>query len=88
MTQEKKQPSHDVFVVTGEGKDAYWTKVGAAWENRDGLGYNLQLSALPLDGKLTMRFIKEKDDDKKDKPDPRDDPRYGQSDYRSRTQGK
>lgn len=86
MQPEKKQPTHDVFVVTGEGKEAFWQKVGAAWENKDGLGYNIQLSSLPLDGRLTMRFIKPKEE--AEKPDPRDDSRYGKSDYRTQSEGR
>lgn len=80
MQPEKKQPTHEVFVVSGEGKEAFWTKVGAAWENRDGLGYNIQLSALPLDGRLTMRFNKPKEDDKAD------DSR--KSEYRTQSEGR
>jgi hypothetical protein len=29
-----------------------WTKVGVAFPHRDGTGFNLELSALPLDGRL------------------------------------
>ena len=29
-----------------------WTKVGVAFPHRDGAGFNLELSALPLDGRL------------------------------------
>ena len=29
-----------------------WTKVGVAFPHRDGSGFNLELSALPLDGRL------------------------------------
>lgn len=67
----KAKPTHEVFVVVGEGKDAYWNKVGAAWENGDGLGYNIQLNALPVDGKLTMRFIKPKEDEQPERRDSR-----------------
>lgn len=29
-----------------------WTKVGVAFPHRDGTGFNLELAALPLDGRL------------------------------------
>lgn len=50
-----RRPSHAVYIVEGEGESAFWTKIGAAWENDDGQGFNLQLSALPLTGRLVVR---------------------------------
>jgi hypothetical protein len=46
----------DVFTIIdkGEGKDAFWLKVGAAWENKDG-SWNIVLDALPVNGTLNMR---------------------------------
>ena len=51
----------------GEGKDedAFWTRVGSAWPHKDGKGYNIVLSALPLNGRLVLREFSE-DDDKAD----------------------
>ena len=50
----------DVYVVedyTQEGEEkAYWIRVGVAFENKDGKGFNLQLSSLPINGKLVMRL--------------------------------
>ncbi len=38
-----------------EGSDrAFWTKIGAAFRNRDG-SFNIHLDALPTNGKLHMR---------------------------------
>ena len=50
---DNKKPTHKVFVVEereGEGKDedAFWTRVGSAWPHKDGKGFNIVLSALPL----------------------------------------
>jgi hypothetical protein len=49
----------DVYVVedyTKEGEEkANWIRVGVAFENRDGKGFNVQLSTLPINGKLVMR---------------------------------
>ena len=36
---------------TGQ-KAKSWTKVGVAFPHREGTGFNLELSALPLDGRL------------------------------------
>lgn len=61
MTQStNKRPSHTVYVVDDTGKKSYWTKVGSAWTHDDGKGFNLQLSALPLDGRLVIRVAKDK----------------------------
>jgi hypothetical protein len=51
----KKKPSHVAYQVrdTGQGK-GYWTRIGAAWTNRDG-SFSVQLEALPLDGRLVLR---------------------------------
>jgi hypothetical protein len=42
-----------------KGKD-YWTRVGAAFENRDG-SLNLVLNCIPLNGKLQVREAPEKE---------------------------
>ena len=57
VMSDNKKPTHKVFVVEereGEGKDenAFWTRVGSAWPHKDGKGYNVVLSALPLNGRL------------------------------------
>lgn len=35
-------------------KDAFWTKIGVAFENKDG-SLNVVLNAFPVDGKLNIR---------------------------------
>jgi hypothetical protein len=49
----------DVYVVEdytqGGEEKASWIRVGVAFENKDGKGFNVQLSALPVAGKLVMR---------------------------------
>lgn len=55
MKRTQKKPSHAVYVVEGEGDNAFWTKIGAAWEHQDGKGLNITLSALPLNGRLVVR---------------------------------
>jgi hypothetical protein len=46
----------EVFVITkGAGDKSYWNKVGIAYPpNKDG-SVNIQLFALPVDGKLQIR---------------------------------
>jgi hypothetical protein len=50
----------DVFVVEDYTKDgeekANWIRLGVAFENKDGKGFNLQLTAFPVNGKLVMRL--------------------------------
>ena len=55
MADKDYKPDFNVYTVTGEGRNAFWTKVGAAFSHRDGKkGFNIVLSALPLDGKLVL----------------------------------
>lgn len=62
------KPDMIVHVVReyGEGKDAgtFWSRVGVAWRHKKGEGYNIQLDALPVDGKLVLLPPSEKEDDK------------------------
>jgi hypothetical protein len=60
-SQAANVPSHGVYVVEGEGDDAYWTRVGAAWLHRDGQGFNVALSAVPLTGRLVLRVRKDRE---------------------------
>lgn len=52
------KPTHNVFVVEGDGEKAYWTKIGAAWQHNDGEGLNVTLSALPVNGRIVIRIPK------------------------------
>lgn len=54
-----KKPTHEAFVVTGEGDSAFWTKLGAVWPHDDGKGFNIELIAIPVTGKLVLRERKE-----------------------------
>ncbi|TBG92671.1 hypothetical protein [Rhizobium leguminosarum] len=60
---QKSKPDFAVYVVEGEGDKAHWTKIGAAWSHNDGEGFNIQLTALPLNGRLTVRKPKAERDD-------------------------
>jgi hypothetical protein len=51
-----KAPSHYVYQVRDrEGQKGIWTRIGAAWPQKDGKGFNVQLDAVPLDGRITLR---------------------------------
>lgn len=39
MTTETNSPAFMLYRVDGNGPDARWTKIGAAWPNRDGKGF-------------------------------------------------
>lgn len=49
----------DAFVITKSGDRNFWTKIGAAFTNRDG-SINVRLNCLPLNGELQLRVPKER----------------------------
>lgn len=57
---EKQRPAFDAYVVDGDGKEAFWSKIGAAWPHEDGKGYNVQLTAIPVNGRIALRLPREK----------------------------
>lgn len=57
---EKKRPTHNIWRVTGDGETARWTKVGAAWPNKKGDGFNLVFDAVPVTGRTVLRQIKDR----------------------------
>ena len=63
------KPDYKVFVVdelpddAGEDEKPFWTRIGSAWRHaKDGKGYNIVLSALPINGRLVLREYTEKDE--------------------------
>jgi len=52
-----KQPSHSAYQVRDDknGGRGFWTRIGSAWAHADGKGFNLQIDAVPLDGRITLR---------------------------------
>jgi hypothetical protein len=50
-------PSFNVYTVEdrGDNEDPFWLKIGAAFAHKDGKGFNIVLSAFPLDNRLIMR---------------------------------
>jgi hypothetical protein len=56
-----KAPSHIAYQVRDrEGKKSFWTRIGSAWAHSDGKGFNIQIEAVPLDGRITLRVATEK----------------------------
>lgn len=54
-TTETRSPDYIAWNVVKRGDNAHWTKIGAAWQHRDGKGMNLHLEAMPFDGRITLR---------------------------------
>lgn len=53
---EKNKPDYYAYSVrTINDESSNWTRLGAAWNNKDGEGINIVLDGLPIDGKLTLR---------------------------------
>ena len=56
-----KKPSHIAYQVReGAGEKGYFTRIGAAWPNKKGTGFNIQLDAVPLDGRIALLVPSEK----------------------------
>ncbi|MFK5950253.1 MAG: hypothetical protein QM500_15945 [Methylococcales bacterium] len=51
-----RQPDSIAYNVQqgGDGK-AFWNKVGAAWQHKDGKGCDIQLQSIPVNGHITLR---------------------------------
>ena len=53
-----KSPSHHAYQIRDrEGGSGFWTRIGAVWPHADGAGFNIQLDAVPLDGRITLRVV-------------------------------
>jgi hypothetical protein len=62
-TAPGKAPTHTVYQVRDRnGQKGYWTRIGSAWPHADGKGFNVQIDAVPLDGRITLRIATEKKD--------------------------
>lgn len=63
QTSTSKVPTHIAYQIRdGKGDKGYWTRIGAAWQHKDGSGFNIQLESVPLDGRITLRIATEKKD--------------------------
>lgn len=77
MANERSNPHRPVFAVTERDGKSHWTRVGAAFENKDG-SVNVLLDAVPVSsGKLQIRDADDGNDD-------HDEPRAERSGRRTR----
>jgi hypothetical protein len=61
MSETTHQPTYRAFtVIAREGQKDFWAPIGAAFAHHDGLGLNVLLQALPIDGRIVLRPAKEK----------------------------
>jgi hypothetical protein len=71
---KSNSPTHTAYQVREwkdkEGKDqASWTCIGSVWSHDDGKGFNVRLHALPVDGQIVVRTVKEKNETTADAED-------------------
>ena len=55
---QKSTPALIAYAVRGEGDDAFWHRIGAAWNHKDGEGLSITLSAVPVGGRIVLRTPK------------------------------
>lgn len=56
----KRKPDFQAYnVQTSRDGKGYWNRVGAAWQHKDGKGYEVQLESLPVDGRVTLREMRQ-----------------------------
>jgi hypothetical protein len=53
MTTQRK-PAYIAYAVNGEGKQAFWTRIGTAWPQTKGEGFNIDLTAFPVNGRIIL----------------------------------
>lgn len=62
-TKQPNSPSHLAYQVRDrEGEKGIFTRIGAAWPHKDGKGLSIQLDAVPLDGRISLRVYEDKKD--------------------------
>lgn len=50
------RPTHYAYQIRDrEGAKGVWTRIGSVWPHSDGKGFNIQLTSLPIDGRITPR---------------------------------
>jgi hypothetical protein len=64
MSDASKKPTHRAYTLLprkgDNGEDEkFWLNIGSVFAHTDGKGFNVNLEALPLDGKLVLRELKE-----------------------------
>ena len=61
-SSKSNKPTFIAYTVKNRpgDKDGIFTRIGAAFANADGKGYNVVLDCIPLDGRITLRVQTEK----------------------------
>ena len=60
-TEKSKSPSHIAYQVRdGAEGTSHFNRIGSAFALKDGQGFNLKLDSVPVDGKVTLRTVKER----------------------------
>lgn len=44
-------------IIERQDDSPFWLNIGMAYPHQDGRGFNIQLQALPLQGRLTLRTL-------------------------------
>ncbi len=62
----RAKPVHIAYVVRdykGEGgkPDSSWSEIGVTFMHKDGLGFDLVLTAVPVNGRVVLRTIVDKE---------------------------
>lgn len=55
QTNTNNRPSHRAYAISGPEDHQVWTEIGALWPHQDAKGFNLDLTALPVDGRIVIR---------------------------------
>lgn len=58
--KQSQKPDYVAYNVqeTQDGK-GIWNRVGAAWEHKDGRGLDLSLNSFPVNGRVTLRELRD-----------------------------
>lgn len=63
ITSNTKRPTHTIYKVLGDGPDARWIKVGAAFPHKDRKGLSLIFDGIPVEGRIALRVNRKRDSD-------------------------
>lgn len=56
---QTKLPTHGVFITKpGNDNKTFWSRIGGAWEHKDGNGLFIKLDTLPVNGEVVIRRAK------------------------------
>lgn len=50
QTRDTRPPAFIAWHVAEKGEKTFWTRIGAAWDHKDGEGLTLQLDLVPVNG--------------------------------------